>query len=219
MVVIKVLPPSDIAALQRQARADEFIRIATVDEQLSKVGINPEGMQTGDIRKISGDVTVFRRISAFQGDFPVLAKVLKQIRRNTDDLSPLYEVMSKHFFRTNKGLIFSQYSAGTTPNFEPLKLRTLLSKPANTPILVRSGRLMLSLSGKDGPAQPEDAINLITPRSLRVGTRVPYAEAHQLGYLDVAPRPPVQLGIGGRLQIYTRWAKDYSVKLDVKDLT
>ena len=212
------LPASDIAALQRQARADEFIRTATVAETLAKAGVDEAEMQVGDLRALNGDVQVFRRVSAFAGDFPVLARVLRSIRRNVDDLSPLYERMSLHFFRTNKKLIFSQYAPGETPHFAPLKLNTLARKTPNTPILVQTGRLMMSLVGNNGPADISESINIITPRSLRVGTRVPYAEAHQEGYLDVPPRPPVQLGIGGRLQRWTEWAKQYALKLNIKDL-
>ncbi len=217
MVKVVKLPPSDISALQRQTRSREFMHFSVLDERLVKMGINPDEMQIGELRQLSGDVQVFRRVSAFQGDFPVLARVLKQIRRNVKDLSPLFQVMSNHFFRTNMKLIFSQYSAGTTPFFAPLRLSTLQHKPANTPILVHSGSLMLSLTGNKGPAEPEKAINLITPRSLRVGTKVPYAEVHQTGYLDVPPRPPVQIGVGNRLRTWVRWAKDYTVKLNEKE--
>lgn len=212
--MVTIIPPSDIGELQRAARKTEFIQSVSIKETYSKLGIDTRDMQAGELRELSGNISTFNRISAFRGDFPILSKLLFKIRKNTKDISPLLKVFSRHFFRTNKKLIFSQFQAGAPPFFAPLKVATLLQKPSNTPILVSSGNLMSSLIS---PKDPE-AINIITPRSLRVGTKVPYAAAHQTGYRDVPPRPPVQIAAGGRLTRWVKWASIYATRLDKRDI-
>ncbi len=101
----------------------------------------------------------------------------KKLVKFTRDFTTVFQRITKDF-RSNEKTVFD--SEGTPKAFKALtakyaafKLKSVGSKP----IMQFSGRLMNSLIRKTG-----DTIEVITPRELRLGTRVPYAHRHQVGF-------------------------------------
>lgn len=126
-----------------------------------------------------------------------ISKLLKQLSKRTDDLSPVLKAIGNDFFRTNKKLIFSE-SPG---RFDDLKIGYKFEKSKYNsiyPILVRSGALQRSLTLKTD----SDAIFKVYRKSIRLGTKIDYAYVHQHGRRDgsVPARPPVDIEVGNRIQ-------------------
>lgn len=172
----------------------------------------------------SGDI--FNISAAFTGKFTAWSKMLRIIRKNVNDISPLLSAISADFFGTNKEEVFSQNSAGDKPFYKLPDATTRYGKMkikrvgSVVPGLVFTGGLKASLTN------PEDefAINKITKRSLRIGTRVLNYEDKPLVPLlikadtqnNVSPvRNPVIVGTR-----WNRWMKAtsmYMTKMSAKD--
>jgi phage gpG-like protein len=115
-----------------------------------------------------------------------LRDVLERLEGQTD-LRPHRETLARAFhdaeaeqFRTEGGLtggwrpLFGRYRAWKEAHYPGL------------PILVLSRRLRESLVGNTA-----DSIFQVNAKSVRFGTKVPYAGKHQYGQGQIPPRPPI----------------------------
>jgi len=109
-------------------------------------------------------------------------QALDRLSKTVSDFRIPFGQISRHFYQGNKR-IFSLKSAGGYPDFKTEKSRQqkisatekLTGTGFDYPLLVRTGRLAASLFSKGDP----EAVNVITERSLMLGTNVPYAIYHQ----------------------------------------
>ena len=120
-----------------------------------------------------------------------------------DNPKPYFEKVKADFYRTNKQVIFSQYG-GNNPYADLADSTKKRKAPKPYPILVQSGRLQDSLTNPNHP----ESIAKILPRSLTLGSNVPYARIHQKGSPTMPKRPPIRIG-NERLGRWIRMAEYY----------
>ncbi len=114
--------------------------------------------------------------------------LLKDFKGRLRDLRPLLLGPILDDLRATEALLFAQAGgfAGIAP-WAPLSPRTLARKRGrSTRILVASGKLERSLTV---PGASGSHVRMIGPATLAFGTRVPYAEYHQLGTRSMPARP------------------------------
>lgn len=140
----------------------------------------------------------------------VLTSQLRRIRKSSNDVSSLFEILANDFYNTNEKFIFSQTGGG---RFADLKESTKKSKGVKPyPILVRGGALKASLTSR----HDINAICEIRPKSMVLGTKLFYAHYHQYGFnvknTKVEPREPVDFNNYGRAEKWRgfteKWAFD-----------
>ena len=152
-----------------------------------------------------------RRGVRYSGE-PIFNKLridLGEAGKRTNNLRPVFKEISVDFFATNKKLIFSQSGTG---GFRDLERRTKQDKYPNIyPILVRSGRLMKSLTLK----RHMYSVRKILNRSMSIGTSDPTAKYHQYGFhvkgTRITPRPSVQIG-RERLNRWMKMVADWQLR-------
>ncbi len=110
-------------------------------------------------------------------------KALTDAVAEVGDLRIALTLIARDWRQSNRAQ-FSLLGAGQYPELSPAYARRKQRQYGNLPILVRSGRLRDSLTGRPNA----DSIQIITQTSLTMGTLVPYGIYHQS---DVEPRPVI----------------------------
>lgn len=103
---------------------------------------------------------------------------------------PAYEAMHEYLKNVERELFESEGASGAHGAWEPLKAT---DEPAH-PILQATRNLMNSLVDESHP----DHEFIMTPDGFAMGTRVPYAEEHQMGTQHVPQRRVVDLTVENR---------------------
>ena len=101
---------------------------------------------------------------------------ITRLSKEVSDFRIPFGQISRHFYQGNKR-IFSLKSAGRYPDFKTEKSRQQKIRAVgfDYPLMVRTGRLASSLLNKSDP----EAVNVITEKTLMMGTEVPYTKYHQ----------------------------------------
>ena len=101
---------------------------------------------------------------------------LDRLSKTVVDMRIPFGQISRSFYQENKR-IFARKGPGGYPDCknERSKRQKIKQVGCAYPLLVRTGRLAASLTSKSDP----EAYNVITPKTLILGTRVPYAIFHQ----------------------------------------
>jgi phage gpG-like protein len=109
------------------------------------------------------------------------------IARRSADMTPPFGKFERVFYAQERRI----FKAQGIPRWEPLQTRYAAWKASQYPgrgILVRDGRLMASLTRRT-----RDTVFVPRPRSLQIGTRVPYSAIHQAGFGTTPQREHVVL--------------------------
>ncbi len=127
-------------------------------------------------------------------EFAILGE--SQIQRMLDgvvyrgqDLRPVWNFIVSDFFALEGQQFATEGGLGRPwPPLSPVYAAWKAKHFPGQPILVRTGRLRASLTGRNA-----DTVEVQEPQLLRIGTRVPYARFHQTGTSRMPPRPPIVL--------------------------
>ena len=159
------------------------------------------------------------RVSGASTMMGPVAQILRRVRKQTDDLRGLWFGLRQDFYATNKKLVFSETGPG---KFKDLANSTKVWKTQRRgsayPILVDSGRLMKSLTNINS----NEAIQIVSKKSMTLGTQVPYAKPHQTGFNNVMTktfvpaRPPVDMTDRQRIQKWTNMAGIWAIRKGLK---
>lgn len=167
-------------------------------------------------------------------------KLFSEFEKTASDVSYIYEKMADDFFKTNKKLIFSQMGSEGIPGFHDLNESTKRIKQGRIdgvdeamditptsetgvktisvyPILVKSGRLMRSLTGGKG------GLKLIKKKEFAIGTSETHAVPHQYGCTGVSniglaqfvlrKRTPVRFNVGRRVENWSGALSDALISI------
>ena len=185
---------------------------------------------TFEEESISREPANFRiRGYRFKGQIKGLNRILVQLRKHSNNLSPLFRIIRNDFFKSNKDEIFSQMGPNQPPGFEDLSPSTIVMKERlgvkAYPILVMDGNLMRSLTVL-GDTQ---AIHKIGRKSMVLGTSDPKAGLHQNGGVAyrwksdetnaVPMRKPVQVGSRKRIDRWVYKSDLYLTSIKKRDFT
>ncbi len=103
-----------------------------------------------------------------------------------------FNKMAEDFYQSMTGVFAAEGAFEERPRWQDLSPAYALWKSRNYPgrkILERTGRLKKSLTNRGG----SDSVLNITPKSLSVGTKVPYAILHQKGTNRLPMRKIIEL--------------------------
>lgn len=123
-----------------------------------------------------------------------LSMAVTRVTRGVDDMRPLWEMFRTSFIEQEQ----HTFDAGT--GWPPLSPTYAAWKAAHygTPPLVLTGALRDSLTGGGG------FVYRAAPKSLAIGSEVPYGGYHQTGTSKMPARKPIQMDeLFGRV-----WARD-----------
>lgn len=125
------------------------------------------------------------------------------LARFTDGVSdwrPIWNVFADTFYAYLKGQFTSEGEEGLGVKWAPLSAVYAAWKAthfAGKPILQRTGRLMASLTSQKAPG----AVYIARPKSLTIGSEVPYAIYHQTGTGRMPQRKEVVLNEGAKREL------------------
>ena len=109
-----------------------------------------------------------------------MVRGLSRFGQTVKDWRPVFRDIQQDFYKMEKAIFRAQ---GKPQKFTPLSPRYRFWKEKNFPgktIMRLNDRLYNSLTGEN-QADAQDTVVDIKPLSAEFGTRVPYAERHQLG--------------------------------------
>jgi phage gpG-like protein len=141
--------------------------------------------------------------------FDIEIEGVKQVSRamavredRVQDLRTVWREVAADFARLEKTVFNKEGALGGWQRWKALAPATQKEKArkyGGNKILVRSGRLRMSLTN---PTSPE-FVFISMPLSVELGTRVPYAKYHQKGTSKMAKREPIRITEAGK----KRWVK------------
>jgi len=137
--------------------------------------------------EVMGDKQVARGFSRFANEVKDLRDAFREIVKDFRD------TIEKKQFESEGG-----YGSGGWKPLATSTLRQKASKGYPSTILVATGRMKRSLTGKT-----RDTIEEIKPLSILMGTKAGYARYHQKGTRYMPARPVIELTEGDK----TRWTK------------
>lgn len=108
-------------------------------------------------------------------------------RARASDVSPAWRAFRKDFWE-NERLIFSAQGIPSWPSLSPAYARRKAAIAPGKTILRRTDRLYSSLTDETA-----DSVYAVEPRTLQMGTVVPYSRYHQQGTERVPQRAHVYL--------------------------
>lgn len=118
--------------------------------------------------------------------FPELLDAFRTLGERCEDLRPYWPRFETAFYLRELNLFAGQgegYWVPLSPSYEKWKKNAAPGQP----LMVLSGSLRESLTDAKG----EGAVVNEQPRSLEIGTSVPYAAFHQTGTSRMPARPPI----------------------------
>ena len=213
-----------------------------VEEKIS-AGFQKSSLGEIQVSELDGEVdlaaneTVTLKYRAYHGPKGKLGtlkgfrNILAQLRKKTNNLSPLYKKISKDFFRTNKQEVFGKGSFGQR-SFQPLteiyaRLKEKKYGP-NLPILKATGVMEWHLTHYESP----DAIHNEGKKTLELGTANERAIQHATGKSDSVKwrtggtettelpiRNPIFIGSQKRIIRWHNYARQHLTKLSKVELT
>ena len=187
-----------------------------------------------DISKKGGMSSVTLSYRAYYGPKGVVGTlkgfrhILSQLRKKSDDLSPLFNALAKDWFATNEKEVFNFSESNNPLGWAPLNDVYKVEKEKAIgfvyPFLVKHGTLKQSLVDIGNP----NAVVDIGPKSMTLGSNDPEVKMHaDGGYFGVKwrtsgtvntylpPRNPVQIGSQKRLTRWHNMAAKYANKISL----
>lgn len=155
----------------------------------------------------------------FQMRIAVAGEVVmdRGLARFTDGISdwrPIWPVFADTFYAYLRGQFKSEGSEGLGAKWASLSESYAAWKAVHypgKPILQRTGRLLESLSSR----KDEGAIYIPAPKSLTIGSSVPYAIFHQKGTGHMPPRKEIALGEPAKRELM-KLAQMYLIEIATK---
>lgn len=140
-----------------------------------------------------------------------IQRLLDGIIYRGQDLRPVWQYIAEDFHQLEAQQFATEGGLGRPwPPLSPAYAAWKAKHFPGAPILVRTGRLRASLTGKTG-----DTVEVLEPQILRIGTRVPYAIFHQTGTVKMPPRPPIVISEAAK----DRWVRLIHAYLKGGDIT
>jgi hypothetical protein len=207
----------DVIQVDIRAQVQEYGDLAEVNIQDKEYGDNDS--VTLRYRGYYGPQGTEQSLKGFR-------HIISQLRKKSDDLTPLWKKLASDWFRSNKKEVFSQMGPGQRPDFEDLTLTTKLRKEKQSkrglaggiyPILVASGALMYSLTKMD---KALGAIFNFSSKSMELGSSHPVVKYHREGRSGgnnpLPIRNPVRVGSPERIARWSRTARQYMTLINVR---
>lgn len=122
----------------------------------------------------------------------ILNRAFNRIDEQISDLRNIWPAVADVFYKAEKDQFDSEGAAGASGKWAPLSQAYKKFKEVHfpgQPILQRDHSLVASLTGANG----SDSIFRPEPQELTIGSKAPYARAHQLGKGRLPARPPISL--------------------------
>ena len=129
-----------------------------------------------------------------------LSRAFSRFADHIKDMRPAFEEIVKLFYQMESQQFESEgaHGSGGWAPLAPSTLEQKLRMGYPSKMLVRSGKLMLSLTG-----QASGSVVEVRPLMLAVGTSIPYGVFHQRGTAKMPARPLIQLSEDDK----TKWHK------------
>lgn len=130
------------------------------------------------------------RFVAEVGGVEVLNRAFNRVDRGIDDFRNFAPGIAREFYAIEEQQFRSEGAAGASGKWAPLSLSYARFKARafpGAPILQRERSLYESLTSPDAP----DSVFRVSQSEIVIGTKSPYARAHQSGGGRLPARPPI----------------------------